>query len=1077
MKKQLLAGAIGLFLLHGISSAQVADVISFSLIRADGSPDAPISGYDPIPAGATINLNDLPSPNVNIRANTATGSVGSVKFSLTGQVVHPQTESTAPYALYGDTSGNYNVWTPPVGSYTLTGQSFPQTGGGGTGGAVYTLNFTVTQTSSGQDGDGTVQISSNPMQWHAVTLTLDGPFASETGTPNPFLNYRMQVTFTNGTKTYSVPGYFAADGLGAGSTASSGNKWRAHLCPDEPGVWTYTISFTQGTNVAVNGGGSAVTPYNGLNDDFTVVATDKSSAGADFRGKGRLMGPYNLERYQRFGGATGPVFIKVGADSPETMLAYADFDNTSTQEPVNAPIKTWELHEPDWETGDATWGANKGKGLIGALNYLASEEINSISFLTYNVGGDGKNVWPFVTSTNRTQYDVSKLAQWNVIFDHADKMGIHLHFKTQERENDDEVNVSLDSNLEGTSGFALGDLREQRKLYYRELIARFSHHLAVTWNLGEENSQSTAQRIAMAQYFYDNDPYRHLVVIHNWPNEIDGVFGPLKGTASKLTGAAIQRTWTEVHNKVYDWVDESTVAGKPWVVSNDEQGPADIGIAEDGYMGTPNQTDMRAAVLWGSLFAGGSGIESYFGYTRPQNDLKCQDYRSRDGWWNYCKHAAAFMRTLPITQMANADELVGNTTHTNGKFCFAKPGAIYCVYLPSGGVHDLDLSGQTGTFSVKWFDPRNGGALQNGGTMQVTGGTSVSLGDPPSSAPTSDWVVLVRSTTEEWIDTSVGSVGITGNSSYDGSTDTFTVEGSGADIYGTSDAFHFVRRTEKLSGDGTIEARVVSVENTNAWAKAGVMIRQTTGDPAQANARNIMVAVTPGNGVTLQQRTSNGGSTAHAEAAFSAPREVRLVRAGTTVTASYKNNSGQWVALGISGGATFTVAANSEVEVGLAVTSHNNSTLCTAVFDGVRVTSAGATEVVMDNGTAGVVLTGAWPTSTSRPGFFGTNYVSDDNAGKGTKKVRFTPTLPTAGTYNVYAWWAAYSNRATAVPITVTHAGGTAAPFYANQQQNGGAWNLVGSYTFNAGTGGYVEISNTGTSGYVIADAVKFVKQ
>ena len=94
------------------------------------------------------------------------------------------------------------------------------------------------------------------MQWHKVTLTIDGPSSSEDNTPNPFMDYRMIVTFTHpatGT-TYVVPGYYAADGNAANTSATSGNKWRAHLSPDFEGTWNYTVSLVQGTDVAVNGG-------------------------------------------------------------------------------------------------------------------------------------------------------------------------------------------------------------------------------------------------------------------------------------------------------------------------------------------------------------------------------------------------------------------------------------------------------------------------------------------------------------------------------------------------------------------------------------------------------------------------------------------------------------------------------------------------------------------------------------------------------------------------------------------------------------------------------------------------------
>lgn len=83
------------------------------------------------------------------------------------------------------------------------------------------------------------QITGELKQWHKVTLTFDGPVASETAEPNPFLDYRLNVTFTHegGAKSYLVPGYFAADGDAANTSADSGNKWRVHFArmQSEPG--------------------------------------------------------------------------------------------------------------------------------------------------------------------------------------------------------------------------------------------------------------------------------------------------------------------------------------------------------------------------------------------------------------------------------------------------------------------------------------------------------------------------------------------------------------------------------------------------------------------------------------------------------------------------------------------------------------------------------------------------------------------------------------------------------------------------------------------------------------------------
>lgn len=145
--------------------------------------------------------------------------------------------------------------------------------------------------------------------------------------------------------------------------------------------------------------------------------------------------------------------------------------------------------------------------------------------------------------------------------------------------------------------------------------------------------------------------------------------------------------------------------------------------------------------------------------------------------------------------------------------------------------------------------------------------------------------------------------------------------------------------------------------------------------------------------------------------------------------------------------------------------------------DWVRVWSGAQEFVTMDNtDTSAVTLTGAWTTSTSTGGYYGADYLHDANIDKGTKSIRFTPTVPTAGTYQVLARWTSGTNRATNVPIDITSAGGTDY-VQVNQQVDNGRWIPLGSYFFNAGTGGSVLISNTATNGYVIVDAVRFLKQ
>jgi regulation of enolase protein 1 (concanavalin A-like superfamily) len=186
--------------------------------------------------------------------------------------------------------------------------------------------------------------------------------------------------------------------------------------------------------------------------------------------------------------------------------------------------------------------------------------------------------------------------------------------------------------------------------------------------------------------------------------------------------------------------------------------------------------------------------------------------------------------------------------------------------------------------------------------------------------------------TPSWVTQDVGAVGAAGNGSFASATGLYTVRGAGADIWGTADAFHYMH--QPLTGDGQIVARVGSLQNTHASAKAGVMIRSTLG----AGSQQAMMIVTPGRGNAFQRRaTTNGTSVSTAGAVVTAPYWVRLTRSGNTITAAQSANGTQWTTVG---SATITMPAN--VLIGLAVTSHATGTLATATFDQVTVTGGTA---------------------------------------------------------------------------------------------------------------------------------------
>jgi hypothetical protein len=341
-----------------------------------------------------------------------------------------------------------------------------------------------------------------------------------------------------------------------------------------------------------------------------------------------------------------------------------------------------------------------------------------------NVGGDGNDVWPWIDAGARDRFDCSKLDQWEIVFSHMDRMGIALHVVTQETENDQLLD-----------GGALGPLR---RLYYRELIARFAHHPALTWNLGEENTNTNQQRVEFCESIHGTDPYGHPIVVHTYPGQYDQVYTPLLGRED-FYGPSLQiGEMGQTHAETLKWVERSSQSGRKWIVCLDEIGPANRGVVPDSV--DPDHDAVRKQALWGNLMAGGAGCEWYFGYNFADNDLNCEDWRSRQRMWDQTRWAMEFFRQgLPLAEMRPADDL----TAREDDYCLAKPGEVYAVYLPEGGTTELDLL--PGEYTVRWYNPRSGGDLQEGSVRTLRGPGRRPLGDPPSE-PSRDWAVLVKTT-------------------------------------------------------------------------------------------------------------------------------------------------------------------------------------------------------------------------------------------------------------------------------------------------------------------------------------------
>jgi hypothetical protein len=211
--------------------------------------------------------------------------------------------------------------------------------------------------------------------------------------------------------------------------------------------------------------------------------------------------------------------------------------------------------------------------------------------------------------------------------------------------------------------------------------------------------------------------------------------------------------------------------------------------------------------------------------------------------------------------------------------------------------------------------------------------------------------------------------------------------------------------------------------------------------------------------------------------ATAVPYEINSASGTVIVPKDQTAQGSQWVSLGV-----FPFNAGTTDNVRILSTSTTGYTIA----DAVRFTQQQATpvDIVVDaTDPTGVTTAGTWVGSTTTAGYYGTNALNDGNTKSGNQTVKFTPNLPTSGTYEVFAWWPAAANRSPSVPFKVTHASGNQT-VNVDQRINGSQWYSLGTYTFNAGTTGNVLITNAYTGPlpapsqcYVIADAVRFVKQ
>ncbi|HVD94218.1 MAG TPA: Ig-like domain-containing protein [Vicinamibacterales bacterium] len=342
-----------------------------------------------------------------------------------------------------------------------------------------------------------------------------------------------------------------------------------------------------------------------------------------------------------------------------------------------------------------------------------------------------------------------------------------------------------------------------------------------------------------------------------------------------------------------------------------------------------------------------------------------------------------------------------------------------------------------GTYTLTAVATDNLGAATTSGAVTITVGSQAPL---PSG----------------WTHVDIGATGATGDATF--SNGTFTVSGAGADVWGTADAAHYAWRS--LNGDGTIVARVTSIQNVNAWTKAGVMLRNSAS--ASAAQAFMLVASSATKGVPFQRRRTDGDiSVTTSGSQSTAPRWVRLVRAGSLITGSESPDGVTWTTVGSD---TFTLG--STVLVGLAVSSHVTGVNATATFDNVSVTATNAPPNVPPTVSLTSPVNGA---SASAPATFTVTASAADSDGSvatvdffaGATRIGTVTSAPytltwsnvPAGTYSLTAVATDDTGAATtsgAVSVTA-NTGSNAAPTVAlTAPANGTVATAPGSFTVTA---------------------------
>lgn len=587
----------------------------------------------------------------------------------------------------------------------------------------------------------TANLSTSATVWHPLVMDVAGPTTSETDlSPHPFLDYRLDVTFTspNG-NAFDVPGFFAGNGRGHGQ----GSIWRVRFTPDEPGEWRWSVAFEQGENIAVaeKDDVAGVTPVGEHGAFGTVLVAQRDPASHGLLAQGRIDSV--AEHYLKQ--ADGDYWINGGINGPEDFFGYAGFDNTLdppagrvTAQPESS-LHLYAAHVDDWRRGDpdfiSTSSGVSSHGIIGTINFLAAQSINSINVLPMNLGAGGANTYPFIDATGtpfaNTRYDVSKLHQWNLVLNHMQEKGVAAHI------------ILAQHSMANREWLDQGTLGPQRKLFLREMLARFSYLNGVKWTLSNERSDNTDLDLGIADYLRSLDWAEHPIAVHVNADPLnaervnaDRVNTGLDSFAAYtlFDNASVQSTAATAEQAIETWREHSVSADIHRVIDSTPTGPA-MTLDDDGI------EELRRRVLYPIYFSGANleGVNHLLPI--PGDTMQAEDFRRLEPVYRYMRVTRTFLQeNVPIERALPADTRLSGGLE--GDQLFGIADEIYAAWFGDGRGDRRILAGSdiSAQWELQWFNPLTGSAT---GAPVIRVGNQFGTGSAPGET-SQDWMLIAK---------------------------------------------------------------------------------------------------------------------------------------------------------------------------------------------------------------------------------------------------------------------------------------------------------------------------------------------